>query len=63
MPVATSSLGLRAIAEGVEDQATLDRLRQLGRDEARGYHLGRPMPLAQLVDRLATSSWGTRAGG
>ena len=57
------SLGLRAIAEGVEDQPTLDRLRLLGCDEAQGYHMGRPMPLAQLVDWLATSPWGTAAGG
>ena len=53
------SLGLRAIAEGVEDEATLDRLRTLGCDRAQGYHLGRPMPLTQLTEWLATSPWGT----
>ena len=57
------SLGLRAIAEGVEDQATLDRLRTLGCDEAQGYHMGRPMPLPQLIEWLATSVWGPTAGG
>ena len=53
------SLGLRAIAEGVEDNATLDRLRALGCDLAQGYYLGRPMPLAQLTEWLATSPYGT----
>ncbi len=52
------SLGLRAIAEGVEDEATLDRLRVLGCDEAQGYFVGRPMPLPEIVEWLATSPWG-----
>ena len=38
------SLGLRMTAEGVEDAATLERLRDLGCDEAQGYHLSRPLP-------------------
>jgi diguanylate cyclase (GGDEF)-like protein len=37
-------LGLRIIAEGVEDGATLERLATLGCDLAQGYHLSRPMP-------------------
>jgi hypothetical protein len=37
-------LGLRIIAEGVEDGATLERLALLGCDLAQGYHLSRPMP-------------------
>ncbi len=37
--------GLRTIAEGVEDAATLDVLRELGADYAQGFHLGRPGPL------------------
>jgi diguanylate cyclase (GGDEF)-like protein len=37
-------LGLRIIAEGVEDGATLDRLATLGCDLAQGFHLSRPMP-------------------
>ena len=54
------NLGLRAIAEGVEDAATLGRLRELGCDLAQGYYMGRPMPLAQLIEWLATSEWGTQ---
>jgi PAS domain S-box-containing protein len=37
--------GLKTIAEGVEDQETLDLLRELGVDHAQGFHLGRPAPL------------------
>ena len=55
------NLGLRAIAEGAEDQATLDRLRALGCDLAQGHHMGRAMPLAELEDWLRTSEWGARA--
>jgi diguanylate cyclase (GGDEF)-like protein len=36
-------LGLRIIAEGVEDAQTLDRLAALGCDLAQGFHLSRPM--------------------
>jgi EAL domain-containing protein (putative c-di-GMP-specific phosphodiesterase class I) len=51
-------LGKTTIAEGVEDAATLERLRHLGVDQAQGYHIGRPaeiglpVPVAQgLVAR------------
>jgi PAS domain S-box-containing protein len=37
-------LGKQTIAEGVENAATLDRLRELGVDLAQGYHIGRPAP-------------------
>ncbi len=36
-------LGLRIIAEGVEDEATLQELAVLGCDLAQGHHLSRPM--------------------
>ncbi|GAB5445136.1 putative bifunctional diguanylate cyclase/phosphodiesterase [Gymnodinialimonas sp.] len=35
--------GLTVVAEGVEDQATLDLLRELGCDVVQGYHIARPM--------------------
>ena len=41
-------LGLRVIAEGVEDQATWDMLVNLGCDLAQGYHMSRPLPEAAL---------------
>jgi EAL domain-containing protein (putative c-di-GMP-specific phosphodiesterase class I) len=37
-------LGLRVIAEGVEDEPTLRRLARLGCDLAQGYHMSRPLP-------------------
>lgn len=37
--------GLRTIAEGVEDQVTLDVLREMGADYAQGFHIGRPAPI------------------
>ena len=55
------NLGMRAIAEGVEDQATLDRLRALGCDLAQGFYMGLPMSLPDLEQWLATSEWGVRA--
>jgi PAS domain S-box-containing protein len=39
--------GLQTIAEGVEDQQTLDLLRDFGVDHAQGFHLGRPAPLTR----------------
>lgn len=41
-------LGLRVIAEGVEDQATWDLLVELGCDLAQGYHMSRPLPEREL---------------
>jgi diguanylate cyclase (GGDEF)-like protein len=37
-------LGLRVIAEGVEDAPTLRRLARLGCDLAQGYHMSKPIP-------------------
>jgi predicted signal transduction protein with EAL and GGDEF domain len=42
------NLNMRMIAEGVETEAVLDRLRQWDCDLAQGYHVSRP----QLPDRL-----------
>lgn len=38
------NLGLKVVAEGVEDGLTLDRLREMGCDLAQGYYLSRPVP-------------------
>jgi diguanylate cyclase (GGDEF)-like protein/PAS domain S-box-containing protein len=45
-------LGARTIAEAVADDESLDRLKELGVDFGQGYHLGRPMPLAQAFALL-----------
>ena len=46
--------GIETIAEGVEDQATLERLRAIGVDYAQGYWTGRPMPLTQCWESLSS---------
>jgi EAL domain-containing protein (putative c-di-GMP-specific phosphodiesterase class I) len=48
------NLGLRVVAEGVEDAATWQLLNQLGCDEAQGYHLGRPAAPAALSTWVAS---------
>jgi diguanylate cyclase len=45
-------LGMTAVAEGVEDADTLALLRTLGCDHAQGYHVGRPVPAAEAMERL-----------
>jgi diguanylate cyclase (GGDEF)-like protein len=42
------NLGLRVVAEGVEDRETFDRLADFGCDEAQGYYISRPMPLEEF---------------
>jgi EAL domain-containing protein (putative c-di-GMP-specific phosphodiesterase class I) len=41
-------LGLRVVAEGVEQMATLRRLEALGCDESQGYLHSRPVPAEEL---------------
>ena len=48
-------LGLRTVAEGVEDEATWGTLVGMGCDRIQGYALGRPMPppdFEQLLTRI-----------
>jgi len=42
------ALGLRMVAEGVEDQATSAALIRMGVDVLQGYHIARPMPPAEV---------------
>src|SRR4051812_7295602 len=52
------SLGLKVVAEGVEDEQSLELLRELGCDHAQGYYMSRPLPPADLEEWLRTSRWG-----
>lgn len=47
------SLGLRTVAEGVEDAVTLEFLRNIGCDTAQGYFIARPMPGDAVTGWLA----------
>jgi len=51
-------LGLRIIAEGVEDGATLQELSLLGCDLAQGYHLSRPMAARPFTEWLRAATPG-----
>ena len=42
------ALGLKTIAEGVEDQATATLLKSMGADYLQGYHFAKPMPRVEF---------------
>lgn len=45
-------LGFKVCAEGIEDQASFEMLRQLDCDEGQGYFIARPMPAEALPEWL-----------
>lgn len=52
------SLDLSVVAEGVEDVATLDLLREMGAGQAQGYYFAKPMALDQLIQTSrASGTW------
>jgi diguanylate cyclase (GGDEF)-like protein len=50
------ALGLRVVAEGIEDRATLKLLSELGCDVAQGYLIGKPKPANELAFRSHLAS-------
>jgi EAL domain-containing protein (putative c-di-GMP-specific phosphodiesterase class I) len=50
------NLGLVVVAEGVENNEVLERLRQFGCDVAQGYCISRPLSPGHLMAWLATTS-------
>jgi diguanylate cyclase len=52
------AMGLRIVAEGIEDEDTLDLLASLGCDSAQGYCICRPKPADELAIR---PTWATSA--
>jgi EAL domain-containing protein (putative c-di-GMP-specific phosphodiesterase class I) len=57
------NLGLDVVAEGVEDQAAWDLLASMHCDQAQGWHLAHPMPVAELVPWLEERTRSGRRGG
>jgi EAL domain-containing protein (putative c-di-GMP-specific phosphodiesterase class I) len=51
------TLGLQAVAEGVETQAQFDQMAELGCERVQGFHLGRPMPAEAVAGFVARSEW------
>ena len=43
------AMGKKTIAEYVENQAILVKLREIGIDYAQGYYIGRPQPIEELI--------------
>jgi EAL domain-containing protein (putative c-di-GMP-specific phosphodiesterase class I) len=52
-----TNLGRRSIAEGVETKDQLNRLRELGCDEAQGYLFARPLPATELTATIEHPRW------
>ncbi len=51
------NLGLTVVAEGVENEALLARLSEMGCDEAQGYFIGRPMAVINANEWIVESGW------
>jgi diguanylate cyclase (GGDEF)-like protein len=54
------NLGLKVVAEGVENQETWNGLAAMGCDELQGYYISRPLLPDQLTEWLGNSPWGLR---
>jgi len=54
------NIGMKVVAEGIEQQAVYDRLVALGCDAAQGFHMGRPLSPAAFLTWLKSSPWGVR---
>jgi EAL domain-containing protein (putative c-di-GMP-specific phosphodiesterase class I) len=48
-------LGMTVVAEGVEDEETLNILRQVGCDSAQGYHISRPAPADEILRKFLSN--------
>jgi diguanylate cyclase (GGDEF)-like protein len=51
------TLKLEVVAEGVEDQATWERIAELGCDVVQGYWVSKPMPVGEFSDWQTQSRW------
>ena len=51
------NLDMRVVAEGIEDERSLDMLVSMGCDYGQGFYIARPMPAAQLKGWLQQAPW------
>ncbi len=51
------NLGLKVTAEGIEDQAALDILKQYGCETGQGYHISKPIPADDFEKLFRASRW------
>ncbi len=56
------AMGLRIVAEGIEDEATLELLAGLGCDVVQGYCISRPKPAGELAFRADLGAASEPAG-
>ena len=51
------NMGHQVIAEGVDSEAALKLLREMGCDLAQGYHINKPIPAEELRQWLLHCDW------
>lgn len=51
------NLGLKAVAEGVENQGAWDKLREMGCDSAQGYFMSKPLSAEKFMEWVQSSPW------
>jgi EAL domain-containing protein (putative c-di-GMP-specific phosphodiesterase class I) len=56
------NLGLRVVAEGVEDLDTFDRLAEFGCDEAQGFYISKPLSAIEFTRWLSVRNLEQRGG-
>jgi diguanylate cyclase (GGDEF)-like protein/PAS domain S-box-containing protein len=52
------NIGMKIVAEGVEDKAVYERLLELGCDAVQGFYISKPLSPEALLQWLKTSPWG-----
>jgi len=57
------NIGLKVIAEGVEDARAWTIIRDLGCDMAQGYFVSKPLPAPEFAAWVESSRWGGAGGG
>jgi len=52
-----SNLGLKVVAEGIENRDVWDKLKKMGCDKGQGYFIAKPMNAEDLIKWLEDSEW------